>query len=187
MSKIPNYREPRAQLEGLLTATQQLWRKFMDGDSELPRDEQAQMVAQFCAYFSAAWYLRALMTEAPEQAGKVCESLQDILEDGGGVGEWTWDLLSEMGIDPDTIAPADGEFVRTGDRWPFTFWHRDDVAARAGSDVAAERWWDCAQEDGGDGPHTWDHVASLPDPKLLTLVDADRLEPGCGKTSEGKS
>lgn len=96
---------PRGQLEELLTATQRLWLKVMDGP-EMSKDERTMAIVQCCTYFSAAWYLRALSEAAPDKAVEACKHLAEILNDGGGVGEWTWDLLSGMGLDPATIAPA---------------------------------------------------------------------------------
>lgn len=69
--------------------------------------------------------------------------------------------------------PADLEFVRTGAKWPYTFWQRDDESARDADYEEDGRWWDCGREDGGDGPQTWDYVSSLPGLKLMTFTAPD--------------
>lgn len=72
------------------------------------------------------------------------------------------------------IEPPDRYFVRTGRGWPWTFWERDDQAAKDyDPNVKPEcRWFDCSHEDGGEvGPRTWEHVSSLPNPHLVHLED----------------
>ena len=78
-----------------------------------------------------------------------------------------------MSTEPGKIEPADLDFVRTGDKWPYTFWQRDDVSAREAEYSAAERWYDCGDESAEEGPQTWEHVSSLPDPRWVQFTDLD--------------
>jgi hypothetical protein len=94
---------PKQQLTELLTCTQRNWRKVMDGP-DLPREERMHTMAHACSYFSSAWLLRALIQADEEAAREAVRRLDGILNDGGAVGEWTWDLLQELGIDPASLA-----------------------------------------------------------------------------------
>lgn len=98
--------KPAQHLEELLTAVQRQWVKFMAEDEHIPWDERRKNIALLGANFSAAWYLRALIVAAPELAAERSQWLREIFNGGGDIGEWTWDLLSEMGIDPATIGAA---------------------------------------------------------------------------------
>lgn len=90
---------PREQLIELLTCTQRHWLVAM----EYPRTQNNNALHFAASYFSAAWYLYALIEGKP--VDDTCEHLAEILNDGGGVGEWTWDMLTRLGVDPATITP----------------------------------------------------------------------------------
>lgn len=74
------------------------------------------------------------------------------------------------------IEPEDLSFVRTGVGWPFTFWQRDDETAQDPFVEAkdGERWWDCADGDGVEGPFDWRHVAAQADPQLVKFAAIER-------------
>lgn len=91
---------PREQLINLLTVTQRNWLLAM----EYPSTGEKQSLHAVVSNFSAAWYLRALIEGHDLQ--ETCTHLAEILHDGGGIGEWTWELLSQLGIDPATITSA---------------------------------------------------------------------------------
>lgn len=96
---------PKQHLIELLTSTQREWRAVMD-DVDGPPDVRTARIARVAVTFTAAWYLGALIEHAPEEAVDACRRLRDIFEDGGSVGEFTWDLLHDLGVNPATIEAA---------------------------------------------------------------------------------
>lgn len=92
-------RSAHGRLVELLTCAQRNWLLAMEGGQET----RTEAILHVLNYFSTAWYLRALMQAAPDLAEEKTDHLIGILEDGGDVGEWIWDLLLELGVDPKTI------------------------------------------------------------------------------------
>jgi hypothetical protein len=65
------------------------WSRGMNGPATLSPAEVARMVSEF----AAAHALLALADSDPSRADLVAAQIHDAWEDGGGVGEWTWDHL----------------------------------------------------------------------------------------------
>jgi hypothetical protein len=65
------------------------WSRGMNGTETLSPAEVARMVSEF----AAAHALLALADSDPARADLVAAQIHDAWEDGGGVGEWTWDHL----------------------------------------------------------------------------------------------
>jgi hypothetical protein len=53
--------------------------------------------------FGITYLLRALAEHAPEKADEVARGLWSEWEGGDGFGEWTWEWLTEWGIDPNQV------------------------------------------------------------------------------------
>lgn len=65
------------------------WARGMNGPDHLTPAEVARMVSEF----AAAHALLALADCDPARADLVAAQIHGAWEDGGGVGEWTWDHL----------------------------------------------------------------------------------------------
>jgi hypothetical protein len=102
------------QYEELLICAQRNWRKSMDAD--VPSDERCHAMAHACSYFSTAWFLRALLKRDEDYAHEAAAELHDILSDAGAAGEYIWQMLASIGIDPDAVAPI--QSVPAGEETP---------------------------------------------------------------------
>jgi hypothetical protein len=80
------------------------WSRGMNGPGHLTPAEVARMVSEF----AAAHALLALADSDPARADLVATQIRDAWEDGGGVGEWTWDHL---GLDAGKIAALANELA----------------------------------------------------------------------------
>jgi hypothetical protein len=80
------------------------WSRGMNGPGHLTPSEVARMVSEF----AAAHALLALADSDPSRADLVAAQIHDAWEDGGGVGEWTWDHL---GPDAGKIAALASELA----------------------------------------------------------------------------
>lgn len=80
------------------------WARGMNGPGHLTPAEVARMVSEF----AAAHALLALADCDPARADLVASQIHDAWEDGGGVGEWTWDHL---GPDAKDIAALTSELA----------------------------------------------------------------------------
>jgi hypothetical protein len=68
------------------------WVRGMDSPGCLDRVEVARMMSEF----AAAHALSAFADSDPAGADLAAAQIHDAWEDGGGVGEWIWDLLAPV-------------------------------------------------------------------------------------------
>jgi hypothetical protein len=93
----------RDQYEELLTCAQRNWRRALDAD--VTPDERSHAMAHACSYFSSAFLLSAFLKRDEDAALEASAELHEILSDGGAPGEHIWQMLSSLGMDPDTVEP----------------------------------------------------------------------------------
>lgn len=87
----------------LLTRTQRQHLIAMDGPDEEPAKARVLRASVIVSQFSAAWFLSRLLKVDPAAAEAAVEDLRGVLEDGGSIGEFTWDMLAARGVDPASI------------------------------------------------------------------------------------
>lgn len=97
---------PENELVELLTHAQRRIRANRRAGAHASMFETAVNAELYCAYFTAAWYLKALNEIAPQMAAKACAEVAHICDQGDGVAAWTYELLCRLGINPQTIAVA---------------------------------------------------------------------------------
>lgn len=91
-----------ANVARCLAATAQgLFARMLD-ITEKPTD--ATMLGRMVAEFAVAHALIRFAEVDRDAADRAAAEIWDAWEDGGGVGEWLWDHLSAMGIDPEEIS-----------------------------------------------------------------------------------
>lgn len=100
-------------LKNLLTTLQQQWRLAFDHPGEPDEEIRFMRIAMICDRFSAVWFLLKLMELNPAVAEKTTRELVGILNDGSGVGEWAYELLCRIGIDPESILAPGGSDATT--------------------------------------------------------------------------
>lgn len=110
---LPNMPEPpptgvRKEMTDLLTCAQANWRMIMD----VPYDmislrDRVSVYEVIAGQFGQAWYLKALNEVAPAVAQAKAEELYDIQQDGSETGPWVYDMLTELGVDPETLPPGE--------------------------------------------------------------------------------
>lgn len=71
------------------------------------RDDQEIPPQQVAANFAAAHALLALHEADPEKAALTAAQIADAWNDGGGIGEWLYEHLTRLGVDPDEVARLD--------------------------------------------------------------------------------
>jgi hypothetical protein len=102
------------QYEELLICAQRNWRKSMDGD--ITPDERGHAMAHACSFFSTAWLLHKFVKADENAAAAAALELHEILSDAGAAGEYIWQMLASIGIDPDAVAPI--QSVPAGEETP---------------------------------------------------------------------
>ncbi len=88
-----------------LTTAQRNW-LALDGDALDDSTAMKLHIHQAAASFGTALFLDVLSRFAPIAAESAAQQYREALQDGAGVGEWTWELLTKYGVDPDSIKPA---------------------------------------------------------------------------------
>jgi hypothetical protein len=89
-----------------LTYAQAHWKAIFGNDNNDATSRQLHIDSALTG-FSEAFLLDRLQTAtSTEIADATALALHEILMDGGGAGEWIWDLLADRGVDPATIQPA---------------------------------------------------------------------------------
>jgi hypothetical protein len=109
-NEIAPYPDPGTEVTGeslarYLAALAQLgWSRNL---TPFIRDDQEIPIQQVAANFAAAHALLALHEIDPEKAAFTAAQIADAWNDGGGIGEWLFEHLTRLGVDPREIARLD--------------------------------------------------------------------------------
>lgn len=117
----------------------------------------------------------AWLREAPKSQRVYCDGGNGCPDFGACIAAGTCHRKGHK-LDGTMPEPPDLSFVRTGDKWPFTFWWRDDS-----TNTGMDRHWRIAaiSADAVDpetfardeDPITWAQVLAMPNPYLVHLED----------------
>ncbi len=88
----------------LLVRTQLGWSRNL---TPFTRDDQLVPVWQIAAQFAAAHALMAVASVNRAAADEAARQIAAAWDDGAGIGEWTWDHLSGLGVDPAEVRRLD--------------------------------------------------------------------------------
>lgn len=88
----------------LLVRTQLGWSRNL---TPFVRDDQLVPVWQIAAQFAAAHSLMALISVHRAAADEAARQIAAAWDDGAGIGEWTWEHLSALGVDPAEVRRLD--------------------------------------------------------------------------------